>query len=416
MAVMATSDVPARRRSSRALELDGILQQVAIEQIATMGWDAVSARSITASAGVTIGAFYARFISKAELARQLWEQVLADHLLGALGRVIEAAHDPDGLIEAIAPFTAGSPELVAAFELVLASQWGEPLRRGVGEPAAEVLAAWFDPEAHGPVGAAVRVAAVGLAIGLLIRSGRPWTDAIDLGSELERHAAVFADPGDPVDLDPTIDEGSPLRVRQFNGTDGSTARLLMAMVETVATMGYRRATLSHTCASIGVTTGFLFARYDTKLDLMVAAVEATWSQSTVQSQSLALDLAGRFDLGIVEAALWREFLHPDLGDLRRFLMEVERLARMEPTLMAAIAERETEAARQVAGATSPWDAPPSVEVGMALGIGLPAVALLVPSIWTLPFSALTVGLMASEPEVEGGLWGERAGRRGPGVG
>jgi len=409
---MTTSGRPGRRRSIRARELDGVLRQIAIEQIATIGWDATTARTVTTAAGVTIGAFYARFVSKAEMARHLWEEGLAERLLGGLGQVVEVAHDPQALRATLEPFRSGSTDLLAGLDVLFASQWEEPLRQAIGEPAAEVFASWFDAEVHGPVEAAIRVAAAGLALGLLIRSDRPWMGSIDLTMEVERHAAVFADPAGPIALDAAVDEGAPLRVRQFAEADESLAALMMAMVETVAAMGYRRATLQQVCSSIGMTTGYLFARFDSKLALMVAAIEATWGQSVVQSQALALELSRRYELGIVEAALWREFLHPELGDLRRFAVEVERLARTEPSLMAAIIARETEAAQQLTGASSPASAPANFETGMALGIGLPALALFDPSIWLLPFSALTVPLMATEPEVDGGLWVERIGHGG----
>jgi len=382
---------------------------VAIAAIATLGWDGVSALTITQDAGVTIGAFYSRFTSKADLARVLWEAELGESLLGGLGQVVEAARDPEALSVAMRPFREGAPELVAAFELVLASQWEEPMRAPIFVPTSQALASWLDAERHGGVEAAVRVGALGLALGLLVRPSRPWAGLLDLDAEVRRHAEAFADPTAPAELDAALAAGAPLRVEQFSEVDPSTGRLLYAMVETVASMGYRRATVAQTAAFLGLTTGFLFARFATKLDLMVAAIEATWSASLLQSQQLALALTERFAPGEVEAALWREFLHPDLGDLRRFALEVERLARVEPSLMARVAHHEAAAARTLSGAPSLVEAPPAIESGMAMGIGLPALALLVPEIWTLPFSAVTVPLLASDPGAAEGLWASRSG-------
>jgi hypothetical protein len=101
-------------------------------------------------------------------------------------------------------------------------------------------------------------------------------------------------------------------------------------------------------------------------------------------------------------------MHPDLGDMRRFLLEIERLARVDERLMARIAAREGAILEAVVGSADLAAAPGNVLVGLALGIGLPVLAVIVPDAWTLPFSAVTAPLTATDPLAAGGAWAARA--------
>lgn len=67
------------------------------------------------------------------------------------------------------------------------------------------------------------------------------------------------------------DSGTPRRRTQRERREATSARLVDAAIEAIAEVGYARASLGEICARSGVSRGGLFRRFDSRLDLMVAA-------------------------------------------------------------------------------------------------------------------------------------------------
>lgn len=66
---------------------------------------------------------------------------------------------------------------------------------------------------------------------------------------------------------------SSVRRTQAERTATTVAALIDATIETIADLGYHRASLSEICTRAGVSKGGLFRHFDTRLDLVVAAAE-----------------------------------------------------------------------------------------------------------------------------------------------
>lgn len=65
----------------------------------------------------------------------------------------------------------------------------------------------------------------------------------------------------------------PERRTQAQRTAATKAALVDATIETIADLGYHRASLGEICTRAGVSKGGLFRHFDSRLDLVVAAAE-----------------------------------------------------------------------------------------------------------------------------------------------
>lgn len=63
------------------------------------------------------------------------------------------------------------------------------------------------------------------------------------------------------------------RRTQAERTAGTISALVDATIETIADLGYHRASLGEICTRAGVSKGGLFRHFDSRLDLVVAAAE-----------------------------------------------------------------------------------------------------------------------------------------------
>lgn len=63
------------------------------------------------------------------------------------------------------------------------------------------------------------------------------------------------------------------RRTQAERSAGTVAALIDATIETIADIGYHRASLGEICGRAGVSKGGLFRHFDSRLDLVVAAAE-----------------------------------------------------------------------------------------------------------------------------------------------
>jgi len=66
---------------------------------------------------------------------------------------------------------------------------------------------------------------------------------------------------------------APERRTQAQRTAATKAALVDATIETIADLGYHRASLGEICTRAGVSKGGLFRHFDSRLDLVVAAAE-----------------------------------------------------------------------------------------------------------------------------------------------
>lgn len=122
---LPTTARPARRtQASRRVETRGRLLEAAIECLVTLGYARTTTTEVCARAGLSQGALFKHFATKADLV-----SAAAEHLFGALVADYRAAFatragDPDRAAAAIELLWAvfQQPRLAAAFELYLAAR------------------------------------------------------------------------------------------------------------------------------------------------------------------------------------------------------------------------------------------------------------------------------------------------------
>jgi hypothetical protein len=102
--------------------------------------------------------------------------------------------------------------------------------------------------------------------------------------------------------------------------------LLQVTLDQVGTRGYDAATTMSIARASAHTEGFLFARYDSKLDLFFDATQRLVSRSTGANVAYQQQVADRYSSGMAEAVVMREFMRPGRERLRVVNLEQFRLS------------------------------------------------------------------------------------------
>lgn len=309
----------------KPLELRDLLLDGTRDAIASFGWDRTSVSKICGAVGLTSGSFYPRFTNRAEAATVLWSKWLGPAVTSEVTHLLDQLEkgDQNGFVRAISRFAQGSKDLDVAIELLLAAQYDEQLAQVVGRDLEETLRSRFDDKNKGV--AAARVLCVIVAFGLTMSRHRTWAKDLDLASELNRYFAGLSQPG-PILALPALRAEYLLHPATM-----SQDPLLSAFYENgyraVGDVGYAKASLKDICNSAGITTGFLFARHEGKLDFFLEVVRQGWKANFDKGLAFAHDAATNYGEVIAEAVVLREFAQPDYRSQVRVNLEIQRLAR-----------------------------------------------------------------------------------------
>lgn len=270
-----------RRRSGRALQNDEKLRHSAIRTIAAIGWSDTSLTHVAKSAGLTLGAVYSRYEDKSDLGIDLWRSHGAAVLAEAADLAVRAcAQPPDDQAwqRLLEPDELTGSARVVAMELAIESLFNPDLfaesRQQIAESIAGLLAAangrttylyWF-------------AAAMGLLQFKAIDSKLPGqVHSLDtLRTEL------WVEPSCPVNCD-----GGPkpeLRV-DIAADDPYEFALLEGAREVLSERGFDQSTIAAICRRAGISSGSLFGRYATKVDLITDCVRRT-QLSRIEQQGL----------------------------------------------------------------------------------------------------------------------------------
>lgn len=197
---------------------------------------------------------------------------------------------------------------------------------------------------------------------------------------------------------------SHLRDSPFHTDDPRVDLALENAMKSFGTIGYQRTRLMDIAKATGVSDGFILLRYKTKLGLLQAIVNESYAQGYQELIDFQQDVAARFGPGIAEAVAWREYLDPRISDRQMLGMETDRLSLFNPAMREIAFDKDLAVLEQQLNEVPAAER--SVRTGdthldFAAGHGLPAIGLILPEIWTLPFNVVT------EPYVEGANQGQR---------
>jgi AcrR family transcriptional regulator len=393
----------SRAPQARVLRNQQRLIDAAMEAADQDGWSGLNFANVSARAGLSRRPLQDRFADSSHLAAAAWGTVAEpalqralEDLLTAGGQLGEPISVPD-LTAAFEVLMRPNATLRAATELLLVSQFDLVLRSAVRQGLGAQVEQWCQPQARvvSRVDTGRRGYLLVQGLGLLIAGRRPGIEDLDIRHEVKALAAAIEQPARPTALPKPrarhLDEKTP-----FDTGDPTLDALLQSVLDQVGADGFDRASVERIVAAAGTSQGALFGRYATKLDLFIDATRRQQAIALRANHEYIAGIAARHGAGIADAVTLREFQRPGREALRAHLLEQIRISWHEPGLMAAHALELETFARESFNAEAPRtrrQLPAFFHFGYALGLGAPALAVLYPGCWTLPYDVVTVPLL-----------------------
>jgi AcrR family transcriptional regulator len=397
---------PPRRRQARSIANDKRIIEAVVERLDHGGWEETSPVQIAQQAGLTHPTVLDRYPSRAQAVVAAWKYLLAPPLLEALDACVGIlAQDEelsgDDLGDVLAPFVHPGPELRAAIEVLLVARYEPRIALAVHDVLNERLEAWLAPRRGilSRTDAARHAFVLTLALGLLIETRRHLPDEIpDLRQELADVAAALSMPSAPVRL-PAAQARHLLEPPTFDLDDPALESLLVATLREIGSHGFEGATLKTIAAEAGYTTGLIFRRYDSKLSLSLDATQRMLTNAERANEAFLASVAASSSLAVADATMTREFMRPELREMRTITFEQYRLSWHNEGMQESFRATQEEFARSLVEhehGLSRQQALSRSFVSLARGAGIPLLADLYPPAAGLPFDVVTIPLYASK--------------------
>ena len=324
-------DLPRRRRTAKAFANDEALRRAAIEVITDSGWDAMTFSEVARRAGLTVGAVYGRAESKSELGADLWSSSMYPELSGRVEELTAsiASGDAPSVVSAMTAWSQPSKALQAAVAMSVAALFDEDLREVIGRDMTALV------DLHcGTSGSRSATSAASAALSIGAAFGRVL--AADTGSKVAAPSRVAAQREIDMSLargrSRALPRGPVIEFMRAPATDDPHLDLLqMAALDVIGRVGYRRATVARICRAAQVSSGSMFARFNSKAELVVSAADAMLVPQREQARAVR-DLGKESGPAVAQAMLLRAFLDPGASEQRALRLELSRVARHEPEL------------------------------------------------------------------------------------
>ena len=396
----ARSERPPQQRVLRNYER---LLDAAMTAADQDGWAGLNFANVAARAGLSRRPLQDRFTDASHLAAAAWTERAEPVLQSALTDVLEAGgvlrgdQDVKALLTSFEALAHPRPELRAAAELMLVSQFDLVLRAAVRDGLGSQIEQWCTPETKQVTRADAgrRGYLLMQALGLLLAGHRPGIEGIDLNHETRCLAKALATPAKPTALPRArarhLDEPTP-----FDTGDPTLDALLQAVLDQVGADGFDGASIERIVSAAGSSQGALFGRYETKLDLFIDATRRQHSISMRSNHEYIQNIAADHGAGVADAITLREFQRPGREQPRAHLLEQVRIAwHQEPLLLAQAEELDAFAMEEfiVGVQRTRKQVPGYVHFGYALGLGATTLPVLYPACWTLPYDVVTIPLL-----------------------
>ena len=324
-------------------ENDERLLEAALDEIAASGVDGLGMSGVARRAGLTTGALYGRYENVAELAAAVWTARVRDAHFEFLDTAVRALVDHD---DAIAPadvtreLTWPSRSTVAALELLATAHRIDELEEVVTPDVDAWLKGWgAGPRARDRLRRARIIFTIGSLWGALLHSiprPRPadW-EALFAGVG-RSYARPFAAPTTRFVAEPA----GPVRA---DIGDPSHNALIDSVLAITARVGFERATASRIARRANLTSGAIYARYETKDELLAHAIEVLLAQRFADDLEANTYLFTAPDVGRATASVIGGYLSPARRDWRIFRVEAQIAARHHPAIAETL-DRVQEAA------------------------------------------------------------------------
>lgn len=305
----------------------------AIDVITDSGWDAMTFSEVARRAKLTVGAVYGRAESKSELGADLWSSSLYPELSGqveALTASIATGKAPE-VLSAMTAWSQPSRALQAAVSLSIAALFDEDLREVIGRDMTGLLDAHCGTDgSRAAVSAASAALSIGAAFGRVLAAEPGAKTAAPSRSAAQREIDMSLARG----RTRALPRGPEIEFMRAPATHDPHLDLLeMAALDVIGRVGYRRATVARICRAAQVSSGSMFARFNSKAELVVSAASSMLVPQREQARVLK-DMGKVSGPAVAKAMLLRAFLDPRAREQRALRLELSRVARHEPELQA----------------------------------------------------------------------------------
>ena len=394
---------PRRARSSRAFATDRQVLDAGFAVILESGWDALSVLACARRAGLSSKAVNDRHASVSHLGVAVWQDSAGPALRDALTSVMESMLPLAGSVadigtgnRAFTSLARPGDALIVAGELLTAAVFDGVLCGVIAADLQAWLGAWCIPgEKVKSTRAAQGVYTLVAALGLLFGFRRSGAGKVSLQLQVENLALALANPAKPSKL-PAL-EAHHMRLDPPGPIDDEHDALLAATVLEVAAHGYAEATLVRILAATNSTEGLLYSRYDSKIELFVAATKWRTEYGFMTNLNWFKALSEKVGPGLADAVMWREYLRPEHALGRGLAIEQVRTGWREPLIQKVNDEAEAGFAvtlrkanphvtRAALRSNLHWD--------IALGYGAELAPSFFPDAWKLPFDVVSVPMLA----------------------
>lgn len=393
-------NTPPRRRQNRSIANDARILDAVVERLDSGGWEETSLVQIARQAGLTHPTVLDRYDNRTDAVIDVWNQRLAPALVDALREcmaVLDERVQESELAAALDPFVYPEPRMRAAVEVLLVSRYEPVVAEAVAAALRADLDMWLTPR-RGQLTraqAARRAFLLALALGCALEARRRLADVpLDLEMEWELLARAFNARVFPATL-PSARATHLTEPPSFGTEDPALQALLAATLAEIGNRGFEAATTKRIAERAGYTTGLVFGRYNTKRDLFLDATARMLISAGTANHEFQRSLWGKVSAGVADATLTREFMRPELKELRTITYEQYRLSWHDEEMQANFAaaqEQVLHETQEIFPSLSPDQARARSFLALARGAGVGLVADLQDSAWTLPHDVITVPL------------------------
>lgn len=316
-------------RAESVLRNDEAIRNALIDLISESGWDSVTVSGIAKRAGVTVGAIYARAENIAELANDVWLNVISCAIEDLVRTNCLAAKsgDPQTVLAASSAADDENSLVRVALELVVASQFDDELEEVIGADCRRIVADQFELDgatlAERHHSAALFLVNSFLFGRLLARASGATVEPLSL-PEARILAGFYG--AAPCESRPL--ELPDLHFVKTLDSEGSAER---ALFEVFARWGYRKATLARMARATGSTPGAVMAGHASKAQLIGEAARVT-AYSTIEVWRPYEKLQATLGAPAVRAHFLFKFLDPVNRRCWKSNLELARLAPAHPEL------------------------------------------------------------------------------------
>ena len=387
------------RRFSGEIPLDEVMTDAAMRAIGHRGWDSLRIEHLAQETGLAVETFKKRFASRDELGLALWSGPVGRNLMTDLSGIgLDVADNEEALAARLLEFARATDERSCSLEMVLASFFDSTLESIREETSACVNSAIErSRESGGSARAAATGAALGLALGLMLVSKRPWATDLDLTLGIRHYAHALTRPG--LDSQIPMVRAEFLHLSTIQSGDARLDAVLAAAAWEVGDRGFTMATIPRICRRAGVSEDFVYGQFPEKFELVRTLTEAQLPVGFDALATFIRDIANRHGRDVAEAVAWREIMDPNLSTKRSFAVEINRLASNDESVREVLIAGERRVLNDyvTAARAEKAEATARFHIDLALGFGFYLLPNLVPSVASLPFIAVTPGILA-EPQ------------------